>query len=116
MFSRLQWQDLHEVLGLLRTHVGWRADELFERGEERLVGQVLVGRRLGDAEVDDLGHCHGIMQGDQDVRGLDVAVDDSLLMRVLDGLANLDEEIEPVARGKLGFVTILRDLRRAPVP
>jgi hypothetical protein len=40
------------------------------------------------------------MQGDQDVRGLDVAVDDALLMRVLNGLANLDEQVEPVARSR----------------
>jgi hypothetical protein len=35
------------------------------------------------------------VQRDEDVRRLDVAMDDALLMRVLDGLADLDEQIEP---------------------
>ena len=54
-------------LGLLWTNVGGRAHELLEGGEERLVGQALVGRGLGDAEVDDLGHRHAIVQSDQNV-------------------------------------------------
>ena len=33
---------------------------------------------------------------DQDVRGLEVPVDDRLLVRVLDALADLDEELEPL--------------------
>jgi hypothetical protein len=35
------------------------------------------------------------VQRDEDVRRLDVAVDDPLLVRVLDGLADLDEQFEP---------------------
>ena len=35
--------------------------ELGEAGEERLVGQALAGR-LGDAEVDDLGHGHAVVR------------------------------------------------------
>ena len=68
-----------------------------ELREERLVGQPAF-RRLGDAEIDHLRHRHAVVQRDEDVRGLDVAVDDALLMRVLDGLADLDEQIEPFAR------------------
>ena len=81
-------------LGLLGTHVGRRADELLERGEERLVGQA-SRRRLGDAEVDHLRASRrvAVVDGHEDVRRLDVAVNDSLLMRVLDGLANLNEQI-----------------------
>ena len=66
-------------------------------GEDRLVGQPAF-RRLGDAEINHLGHRHAVVQRDQDVRGLDVAVDDALLMRVLDGLADLDEQVQPFAR------------------
>ena len=76
-------------LRLLRTHVGRRADELLEGREEGLVGQALAGGGLGDAEINHLGHRHAVVQRDQDVRGLDVAVDDALLVRVLDGVANL---------------------------
>ena len=42
-------------LGLLRAHVLGRADHRAEAGEQRLVGELRPGR-LGDAEVDDLGH------------------------------------------------------------
>ena len=45
--------------------------------EERLVGQPLL-RRLGDAEVDDLRDRPAVLQRDQDVRRLQVAVDDRL--------------------------------------
>ena len=57
---------------------------------------------LGDAEINHLGHRHAVVQRDQDVRGLDVAVDDALLVRVLDGLADLDEQVEPFLGGERG--------------
>ena len=68
---------------------------MLEGGEERLVGEPLAARGLGDAEVNHLGHRHAVVDGDENVRGLDVAVNDALLVRVLDGLANLDEQVEP---------------------
>ena len=40
---------------------------------------------FGDAEVNDLGQRHAVVQGDEDVGGFDVAVNDAFLMRVLDG-------------------------------
>lgn len=40
---------------------------------------------------------------------LDVAVDDTLLWRVLDGRAHAAEEREPLARAELRLVAILRD-------
>ena len=58
--------------------------------------------RLGDAEVDHLRHRHAVVQRDQDVRRLDVAVDDPLLVRVLDRLADLDEQVEPVLVSRAG--------------
>ncbi len=39
-----------------------------------------------------------VVEGDQDVTGLDVAVDDALLVRVLDRLADGDEQLEPLLR------------------
>ena len=50
----------------------------------RRVGQPPF-RRLGDAEVDDLGHGHAVVQRDENIRRLDVAVNDALLVRVLNG-------------------------------
>jgi hypothetical protein len=64
-------------------------------GEQRLVGEAPLGG-LGDAEVDHLGHGHAVVQRDEDVRRLDVAVDDALLVGVLDGVADLDEQLEPL--------------------
>ena len=66
-------------------------------GEQRPLGQPLVGR-LGDAEVDHLGHRLAVVERHQDVRRLDVAVDDPLLVGVLDRLADRDEQLQPLAR------------------
>jgi hypothetical protein len=99
-------------LGLLGTGVGRRANERLELREIALVRQALV-RRLGDAEVDDLGHSHAVIDGDEDVRGLEVAVDDALLMRVLHGLADLDEQLQAFPGGQFGLVAILGDLDAA---
>ena len=48
-------------------------------------------RQLGQAEVQDL---RLPALGDEDVRGLDVAVDDALRVRGVEGVCNLDREIE----------------------
>jgi len=49
------------------------------------------------------------MQGDQDVGGLEVAVDDPFLMGVLDGLADQDEQIKSLARREVGLIAVLGD-------
>ena len=89
-------------LGLLGAHVLERADDRAVLGEQRLLGQPLVDR-LGDAEVDDLGHRLAVVERHQHVRRLDVAVDDPLLVGVLDRLADRDEQLEPLAGGELGL-------------
>ena len=68
-----------------------------ELGEQRLLGQPLL-RGLGDAEVDHLRHRLAVVERDQDVGRLDVAVDDALLVRVLDRLADV-ARTAPAARG-----------------
>ena len=65
---------------LLRRHEGRGTEELAGRGQGR-------GRQLGDAEVHDLrlaGRGH-----DHDVRGLDVAVNDPLLVRMVERFGQL---------------------------
>src|SRR5664280_1478608 len=99
----------HRLLG---AHVGRCADELLERGEEGVIGQPSL-RGLGDAEINHLGHGHAVVDGDEDVRGLDVAMDDSLLVRVLDDLANLDEQLEPIFSGNFVLVAVFGDLDSA---
>ena len=95
-------------LGLLGAHVERRADHLLEAGVDGEVGEPLL-HGLGDAEVDDLGHGRAVVQGDEDVRGFEVAVDDPFLMRVLHGVADLDEKIEPLGGGKFRLVAVVGD-------
>src|SRR2546425_6812247 len=70
-------------------------------------------RGFGDAEVDNLGYSHAIVDRDQNVRGFEVAMDDALLVGMLDGLADLREQIESLARGKILLVAVVRDLYAA---
>ena len=94
---------------MLGTHVGRCADELIERGVNRLIGEPLPGRRFGHTEINHLGHRLAVLLHDQNVRRLEIAVDDAFLMRVLDGLANLDEQFEPLAEGKFLLIAKFRD-------
>ena len=72
------------------------------RGGERL-------DRLGDAEVDDLGVRLAVVHRDQHVRRLDVAVDDALLVRVLDGVGDLRHQLEPLRNRELVAIAERRD-------
>ena len=84
---------------LLRAHVLQRADHRPVLGEEGPLGELLLGR-LGHAEVDHLGDRLAVVQRDHHVRRLDVAVDDPLLMRVLDRLADRDRNSSSRWRGE----------------
>jgi hypothetical protein len=95
--ARVDIQAAH--LGLFGRHVERGPDHLLEPGEERQIREPLGLDGFGHTKVDDLRHRHAIVQRDEDVRGLDVAVDDALLMRVLDGVADGDEEVEPLPSG-----------------
>ena len=81
--------------GLLRAHVGGGAHLMSVRRHRRRIGGRQVDR-LGHPEVDDLGArliagtCH------EDVGRLEIAVDDPLLVRVLDAVAHLDEQVQPL--------------------
>jgi hypothetical protein len=50
---------------------------------------VLRVEQFGDAEIQQLGHT---FERDEDVRGLDVAVDDEVLVRVRDSLTDGEEQ------------------------
>jgi hypothetical protein len=53
-----------------------------------------AARGFGDAEINHLRHRHDHRaHRHQNVRRLDVAMDDALLMRVLNRLADLDEQV-----------------------
>jgi hypothetical protein len=73
----------HQAAGLLGA-------EIVDGAESRPdLGQVGVGEALGDAEVDD---DRVAVRVDQDVLGLDVAVDVAALVGVVEGGAELLEE------------------------
>ena len=85
------------ALGLLRGHVGGRADDQAGRGELR------VALERGDAEVGQLGRA---VAGDHDVARLDVAMDDPGLVGRLQRAGDLGADLghppgrqRPVGRG-----------------
>ena len=81
--------------------------------EKSEIGEALRSRSFRHAEVDDLRHGRAVGQGDENVRGLEVAVDDPFLMRVLHRVADGDEELEPVRGRQVVLVAILRDANPA---
>ena len=101
--------DVHRAhLDLLWAHVGRRPDKLPEMRDERLVRQFHLGG-LGQSKIDDLGQRRAIGHGDENVRRLEIAVDDSLLVGVLDGIADPDEQFQPLGNFELLSVGVLGD-------
>src|SRR5581483_7340287 len=93
---------------LLRAHVGWRAHKNAMAGHRRIAEQLRLGR-LRDAEIDDLWQIDAVVFSDEHIGGLDVAMDNSLLVRVLDRMADLAEQIEPLPDAELMLVAIIGD-------
>ena len=79
----------HRV-GLLRAGVLRCPDDLAELREQRVLYGPLVGG-LGDAEIDYLGNRRAVLLRHQHVRRLQVTVDHTLLMRMLDRAADRQE-------------------------
>ena len=95
-----------------RVHVGARVDRI----AEELLGTHVLGRadhepalrqrvflrivhRLGDAEVDDLGDLFArAIARDDDVVGLEIAVDDAELVRGVQSVGDLAREVDRAAR------------------
>jgi len=71
------------ALDLLRGHVVRRAQKLPFLGQVR-------GVHPGDAEIGDLDPVVG---RDQDVRRLDVAVDDAVGVRIVEGIGHLGDDV-----------------------
>src|SRR5262249_16423254 len=66
--------------------------------------QDLAPDRLGHPEVDPPGHRPAVDQRDEDVGGLEVSVDDPLLVGVLHRLADRHEQLQPRADAEPGLV------------
>ena len=79
----------------VRAHVFQRPRHLVKIHGQRLFCQLEVDG-FGQTEVDHLRDRPTIViGGDQNVGRLDIAMDQTFLMRVLDGLTNVDEQIQP---------------------
>ena len=93
---------------MLWRHVFRRADDGAVLGEDRRFDEPMV-RRLREAEVDDLGRGRSILQCDQHVAGLEVAVHDALQVRVLHAGADLLEQVDALLERQLVAVAVVRD-------
>ena len=102
-----------DVLDLLRGHVVGGAEDEIGLGGEGHGLDASGGEGFGDAEVDDLGDRAAIDLGDEDVGGLEVAVDDAFLVGVLDAAADLPKEADAVLEGQLVGCAIVGDGRAA---
>ena len=105
-----------------RVGVGCRGDglahDLLRAGVLRRVGAEAVLREacggvrgrgleeLGGAEIEQ-ARC--AVMGDEDVVRLEVAVDDEVLVGVLDGIADLQKELQAGVKGEFVLAAILRD-------
>ena len=75
------------VPGLVRCSSGRRGRDIRHLGPRRGPGLL----HLGQAEVE---HLRLLALGDEDVRGLDVAVDDAALVRGVERVGDLDRRVE----------------------
>ncbi len=75
---------------------------------QRLLGERLV-HRFRQAEVDDLGHWSVVVGRDQNIRRFQIAVDDPLLMGVLDSMADFHEEFQAVGNGEPNRIAVFGD-------
>ena len=94
--------------GLLRAHILRSSDERSD-AREHGVRRQLLGERLGDSEIDDLRRGMAIQLGDENVGGFQIAVDDGLLMRVLDTFADAHEQLQAVAGVEPVIVAVAGD-------
>ncbi len=64
---------------------------------------------LGDAEIDHLGQGGNAVRRDENIRRLEIPVDDGLLVSVVHRRADLKEELKPCRDRKMVGVTELGD-------
>ena len=71
-------------------------------------GQVALGEDLGDAEIGELDEAGGVAE---DVGRLEVAVDDAVIVSVLEGRADLQGDIQHLPPGQV--ILFLQDIFEA---
>ena len=93
---------------LLRAHVLGRADHLPGLGEDRVLAQPLR-QRLRHAEVDHLQRELSVRLEREHIRRLQIAMHETLDMRVLHRVARLREQTQPLSHTKPACVAEVRD-------
>ena len=96
-------------LRLLGAHILDGANDLSDLCENGPLGQALAGG-LRDTKVDDLGNRLRIIESHQDVTRLQVPMNDPLLVRVLDRLADGEKQLQPLLGRQVLLVTVVRNL------
>src|SRR5262249_28222648 len=91
--------------GLFGTHVFRRTDKLVLLGVQRVIRQATCDR-FRYSKVNDLGRSPAIDHRHQYVAGLDVAVNDSFLVCMLHGAADVAEQRQSVADGQSFAIAI----------
>ena len=69
----------------------------------------MLRNRFRDAEVDDLRDRSIVLNSDQDVRRFEIAVNDALLVGMLNAIAHLQEQIDAAGDRQLVFVAVRRN-------
>ena len=95
-------------VGLLGTDIAKGANQRADLGVQRPGIQTLCGR-LGHAKIDDVGERLAVHFRDQDVRGLQITVDDGFLVSMLDSLAYRHKKLEPLPGIELVPIAISGD-------
>ena len=105
---------------LLGRRISRRQPALTRARQLGWLARVVIGEQLGDAEVEQLQIAG---RRDEDVRGLQIAVDDEPAIRVLHGIAHPAEQPHPrvdreapgvaVGRDRLAFHELHREVRPA---
>src|SRR5262249_32648782 len=95
-------------LGLLRAGVLRRPHHLSELCEQRVLHSPLIGS-FCDTEVDHFGYRVAVMFHHQHVRWLEVAMDQALLMLVLNGMAHGKEQLQSLRDRHPFAIAILSD-------
>src|SRR5207302_10241176 len=90
---------------LLRTHVLWGPDY-------HSLGRELGGRRLRSLGDPEIGDVHAARRVDEDVVGLDVAVDDAAPVRVGERVGDLARDTRRVADRQAALLLQLLTYRR----
>ncbi len=83
--------DGARAAGLLGAHVTWRPDDLAAGRQVHAVSP----QRFSDSEIQNESVPRGF---DHDVRGLDVSVDDAVMMRMIERICNGRHDVQDVRR------------------